>query len=355
MENMEISSNFWKDRPVFITGHTGFKGGWLALWLAHMGANVYGYSLEPPTKPSFFTSTKLEKHLTKSYIENILDLKRLTQLMNEVRPSVVFHMAAQSLVRRSYTLPLETFTTNVIGTINVLEAARHTQGIQAIINITSDKCYENKELTLPYLENNKLGGNDPYSSSKACSELVTSAYRKSFLSDLGIKAATARAGNVIGGGDWATDRLIPDFLKSLDTSKILQIRSPNSIRPWQHVLEPLSGYLILAEKLIKEGDFFADSWNFGPGENNEKSVSWIANHLCSKIPGATWQADINLQVHEAEILKLDSSKAQKQLGWTPLWSIENALEKTIKWYEDWKKGSQMTDISLNQIENYINS
>mgnify|MGYP001261336810 CR=1 FL=1 len=347
-----MNSSFWKNRNVFLTGHSGFKGGWTALWLSNMGANVYGYSLQPSTKPSFFEATKLDKQISKSTFANILDLKNLVQAMKIAKPSVVIHMAAQSLVRESYKLPVDTYMNNVIGTVNVLEASRQIETIKAIINVTTDKCYENQERTKPYSENDRLGGHDPYSSSKACSELVTTSYRKSFLSDLNIYLASVRSGNVIGGGDWANDRLIPDFFKALNKNETLRIRSPNAIRPWQHVLEPISGYLMLAEKLITEGNKYSEAWNFGPEENETKKVSQIAEYLCSKIKGSRFEIENSLQPHEAQLLKLDSSKAKTKLAWKNQWNLEITLNKTIEWYQAWRNQEDMKDISISQINCY---
>ena len=343
---------FWKDRNVFLTGHTGFKGGWISLWLSRMGAKVYGYSLAPPTSINFFESIKLENLLSESSIENILDLKMLTQAMKAAKPSVVIHMAAQPLVRDSYNFPIETFKTNIIGTANVLEAARHTENVKAIINVTTDKCYENHEQTLPYQENDRLGGRDPYSSSKACAELVSTAYRKSFFKDSGIHLATVRGGNVIGGGDWASDRLIPDFFRALEAGNSIQIRSPNAIRPWQHVLEPISGYLMLAKKLVTDGENYAEAWNFGPDENDSRSVSQIVEHLCDKIKGSSWNIENISQLHEAGLLKIDSSKAKSRLDWVHQWNIETALNKTIDWYQAWRSREDLIFITNAQIDLY---
>ena len=351
---MELGSSFWKNRSVFLTGHTGFKGGWMTMWLTKMGAKVNGYSLAAPTTPNFFLETRLEERLSSSTIGDIQNYSSLKSAMSFAKPSVIIHMAAQSLVRRSYKLPIETFKTNIIGTANLLEAARKIEGVEAIVNITTDKCYENKEQLKPYLENDKLGGHDPYSSSKACAELVSSAYRNSFLKERGIKIATVRAGNVIGGGDWATDRLIPDFLRANDAGKKLIIRFPNAVRPWQHVLEPLSGYLLLAEKLVTIGDSYAEPWNFGPQENDIKAVSWIIDYLVKKIPNAKWEIDKIEQPHEAKLLVLDSSKAKLRLGWSQKLPLEIALDKTIEWHQAWKNNQSMTEFSMSQINFYEN-
>jgi CDP-glucose 4,6-dehydratase len=343
---------FWKNRSVFLSGHTGFKGGWLALWLSELGAKVHGYSLEMPSNPNFFSEINLEDRMESSTIGDIRDLDKLISAMNTSKASVVIHMAAQSLVRESYNAPLETFTTNIIGTVNVLEAVRKAETVEAIVNITTDKCYDNKEWFWPYRENDRLGGHDPYSSSKACAELISSSYRKSYLMESGTHLASVRAGNVIGGGDWGKDRLIPDLFRAIDTGKTLRIRSPNSVRPWQHVLEPLSGYLMLAEKLILNGEKFAEAWNFGPLESDSKEVSWIVEHLCKKIPKSVWVLDDSIKFHEAGFLKLDSTKAKTKLGWEPRWSLEIALDKTLDWYQSWKKNQSMAEISIEQIKAY---
>jgi len=355
LENLVIDNKFWSVRSVFITGHTGFKGGWLSYWLSQMGAKVHGYSLEPQTNPNFFRVCNLEKHLESSTIGNILDFKHLHKTLDQTSPEVVFHLAAQPLVRESYSSPIVTFETNVIGTANVMEACRSVPSIKAIVNITTDKCYENKEWTLPYRENDRLGGHDPYSASKACAEITAAAYRDSFLTDANMNLASVRAGNVIGGGDWAADRLIPDFLRALDIGEILTIRSPNAVRPWQHVLEPLSGYLMLSEKLFSEGNTFAEAWNFGPNDDDAKSVSWIVNQLCDRTPGAKWQTDNAQQPHEAGMLKLDSRKAKTRLGWNPRWNLEMALNKTIEWHQAWRKGDDMAAFTSAQLQAYINT
>lgn len=320
-----------------------------------MGARVHGYALAPPTKPSFFEETQLEKKIASSTIGDIRDCKDLFQAIQTANPSIVIHMAAQPLVRQSYISPVDTFSTNLIGTVNLLEAARNTDSVQAIVNVTTDKCYENQEWLWPYRESDRLGGHDPYSSSKACAELASAAYRKSFLADAGVHLATVRAGNVIGGGDWATDRLIPDFLRAIDAGETMYVRSPNAIRPWQHVLEPLSGYLILAEELVKQGADYADTWNFGPEDGDAKSVSWIVNYLCEEFPGSEWHLDSEQPSHEAGLLKLDSSRAKVKLRWAGRWSLEVALQNTIVWHRAWKEGRNMEKLSCDQIESYCAS
>jgi CDP-glucose 4,6-dehydratase len=352
---MVIDNKFWSDRSVFITGHTGFKGGWLSFWLSQMGARVHGYSLESPTTPNFFSICNLEKNLESSTIGNILDFHDLHSALDQRSPEVVFHLAAQPLVKKSYSSPLSTLETNVIGTANIMEACRSVPSIKAIVNITTDKCYENKEWTWPYRENDRLGGHDPYSASKACAEIAAASYRDSFLADANIHLASVRAGNVIGGGDWAADRLIPDFLRALDIGEILTIRSPNAVRPWQHVLEPLSGYLMLAEKLFIEGNAFAEAWNFGPNDDDAKSVGWIVNQLCDRTPGAKWQTENVQHPHEAGLLKLDSSKAKTRLGWNPRWNLDMALNKTIEWHHAWRKGDDMAAFTSAQLQAYTNT
>jgi CDP-glucose 4,6-dehydratase len=351
MEGLGMNPAFWSGRRVFITGHTGFKGSWLSLWLQELGAQVTGYALEPPTQPNLFELARLGSAMT-SVIGDIRDLPTFRAALIDARPEVVFHLAAQPLVRESYRDPVGTYATNVLGTVHLLEALRHTPGVRAVVNVTTDKCYENREWLWPYRENEPLGGADPYSSSKACVELVTAAYRTSFLNTAGIHLASARAGNVIGGGDWATDRLIPDFLRALDENRTLKIRSPQAIRPWQHVLEPLGGYLILAEKLHESGAEFAEAWNFGPDDNDARPVRWIVEHLGLQMPNADWQADATPQPHEANALKLDSSKSRARLGWRPRWDLETALNQTLAWHLAWRQGADMTAFSLRQIHAY---
>jgi len=352
MDNVVINRQFWRGKKIFITGHTGFKGGWLALWLADMGAEVHGYALEPPTEPNFFTLCKLSKYLKSHTIADIRNADALAYAIQNVKPEIVFHLAAQPLVRYSYENPIETYSTNVMGTVNLFESVRQTRSIKAILNVTTDKCYENREWVWPYRENESMGGFDPYSSSKACSELVTSAYRRSYFSQMNVHLASARAGNVIGGGDWATDRLIPDFLRSLHQKKTLTIRSPGALRPWQHVLEPLSGYLMLVEVLYTKGESFSEAWNFGPDDADACTVEWIMNRLCELRTEAKWKIDSNLQMHEAYVLKLDSSKSKALLGWRSRWNLNQSLEKVLEWDTAWQKKDDMTKVSLDQIHTY---
>jgi len=355
LEGLVINPEFWRGKRVFLTGHTGFKGGWLALWLTKMGAQVFGYSLEPPSQPNLFSILKLEKRLAVSSIADIREAEALERAMADSQPDIVMHLAAQPLVRYSYREPAETFAVNVMGTVNLLQAVRSVDTASAVVNVTTDKCYENKEWVWPYRENEALGGYDPYSSSKACAEMVSAAYRQSFLNEAGVPLATARAGNVIGGGDFAEDRLIPDFLRATDAGENLIIRSPEAVRPWQHVLEPLAGYLSLAQLLSEVGVGYAEAWNFGPDESDAKTVKWIAEALCSRIPGAAWEHDGSPQVHEALALRLDSSKAKSRLQWRPRWNLQSALEMTLSWHQAWRSGKDMYAVTCEQIDAYMAS
>lgn len=350
-----MSPGFWHGRRIFLTGHTGFKGGWLALWLQSMGAEVHGYALEPPTTPSFFFEAQVGDGMASSTMGDIRECSRLRECMQASRPEVVFHLAAQSLVRYSYTRPSETYAVNVMGTVHLLEAVRMTPEVKAVVNVTTDKCYENREWVWGYREDEPMGGFDPYSSSKGCAELVTAAYRRSFFDPAGTAVASARAGNVIGGGDWAADRLIPDFLRAADAGHILTVRSPLATRPWQHVLEPLAGYLTLAERLSTEGLPFAGAWNFGPMDEDARCVQWIVERLADLRGDIRWQCDDNAQPHEAHYLKLDSSKARHLLQWAPLWRIGTALERTMQWHSAWRSGQAMRDCSLTQISDYVSA
>lgn len=352
LEVLAMTRHFWNDKRVFVTGHTGFKGGWLSLWLQSLGAKVFGYALDAPTDPHLFGVACVGQGLAGNTVADIRDLPALTQAMQAAQPEVVFHLAAQSLVRHSYAAPAETYAVNVMGTVNLLEAVRATPGVRAVVNVTTDKCYDNHERVWAYREGEALGGRDPYSSSKACSELVTAAYRNSFLNATGVALASARAGNVIGGGDWAADRLIPDFLRALDAGATLRIRSPNAVRPWQHVLEPLSGYLVLAERLFSDQQPFAEAWNFGPSDEDARPVRWLVERLVSKTPGASFTCDATLQPHEATHLKLDSGKARTRLNWQPRWRLATALDKTLEWHAAWHSGQDMRAVSLAQIAEF---
>ena len=349
----KVNPTFWNGKKVFVTGHTGFKGSWLSLWLLKMGAIVKGFALEPNTNPSLFIAAKLSSDM-ESEIFNILDLKQLTKSMLNFNPDVLIHMAAQPLVRHSYNDPVETYTTNVIGTVNVLEAARKCKNLKSIISVTSDKCYENKEWSWGYRENEPMGGYDPYSSSKGCAELVTSAYRNSFfISNDTPNLASARAGNVIGGGDWAEDRLIPDILRSFENNIPVVIRNPMATRPWQHVLEPLAGYMILAEHLFDIGSDYSEGWNFGPNDNDCKSVNWILNKMVEKWGnGVSWIHDKNNNPHEAGYLKLDCSKAASKLNWHPKWDLEFTLHSIINWHQNYLSGKNIQEECLKEIFNY---
>jgi CDP-glucose 4,6-dehydratase len=346
-----IDRAFWQGKRVFLTGHTGFKGSWLSLWLASLGAEVKGYALNPPTSPSLFDEAKVGEVID-SQIGDIRDQDVLYESMLEFNPDILIHMAAQPLVRYSYNAPIETYEVNVIGTAKVLEVARSCSNLKAIVNITTDKCYENDERSQGYKEDDPMGGYDPYSSSKGCAELVASAYRNSFLQEQGIGLASVRAGNVIGGGDWADDRLIPDILRSFEKSESVIIRNPKATRPWQHVLEPLSGYLILVQKLYENQNEYAEGWNFGPNEQDIKPVDWILDEMILKWPGSSWKLDNNSNPHEARFLKLDISKAKSKLGWSPVWKLSQTLEKIVSWHQAWLNKEDMQAICLAEIKEY---
>lgn len=351
MENLGLDRDFWKNKNVFVTGHTGFKGSWLSLWLNQMGANVYGYALEPETEISLYKNLYAHNIYARSNLNDIRNSKQLLDALNESQAEIVFHLAAQSLVRRSYENPKDTYEINLLGTINLFEAIRNLSTVSTIINITTDKCYDNTESTWPYREIDTLGGIDPYSNSKSCVELCTQCYRKSFFNKQGVYIANARAGNVIGGGDWSKDRLIPDFFKSLNDNQSISLRSPNSIRPWQHVLEPIYGYMLLAQSLYKDGKAFSGAWNFGPDSDHSKSVLWVINKLKELNPKALIKFDENEGPYESKVLKLDSSKAKEKLKWKPRWNISRALEETSAWYN---YNNNIIDISINQINSYLN-
>jgi len=348
---------FWRGKRVFLTGHTGFKGSWLSLWLQRLGAELTGYALKPPTTPSLFEAGRVADGM-RSIEGDIRDLAHLTRAMQEASPEIIIHMAAQSLVRYSYQNPVETYSINVMGTVHILEAVRVAQGVKAVVNITTDKCYENREWVWGYRESDPMGGYDPYSNSKGCAELVSSAYRSSFFnaddySKHGVALATVRAGNVIGGGDWALDRLIPDTVAAFGQGKPVHIRNPHAIRPWQHVMEPLRGYLMLAEKLVEHGPDYAEAWNFGPAEEDAKPVGWIVEKMAERWgDGAEWQLDADEHPHEAGYLKLDISKARSQLFWNPALRLEDALNLIIDWARRYKKGADARELTLEQIEYY---
>jgi CDP-glucose 4,6-dehydratase len=349
-----VQKDFWNGKRVFLTGHTGFKGAWLALWLESLGARVTGFSLDIPTQPNFFQIV----HGGRSVVDHrgdVRDLAVLSKQLHQADPEIVFHLAAQSLVRPSYEDPVGTYATNVLGTVNLFEAVRKSRSVRAVINVTSDKCYQNFETSHAYTEQDRFGGNDPYSSSKGCAELVTAAYRHSFFTQPGSPGvASARAGNVIGGGDWSTDRLIPDCIRAFSAGEALVIRNPSSIRPWQHVLEALRGYLLLAQMVHDAPQQFSEGFNFGPEASDAQPVSYLAQALCER-----WGEGANYRVaecgegaglHEAQFLRLDSSHAQKKLGWRPLLSLSQALDLTVGWYKAFYRGASMRDESLKQLD-----
>ncbi len=353
----KVVASFWSGKKVFLTGHTGFKGTWLSLWLKKMGAQVTGYALAPQ-EPSLFTFTKIENEIH-SIFGDVRDLEKLKNSMVAANPEIIIHMAAQPLVRASYEIPVETYATNVMGTVHVFEAARSLQNLRAVVNVTTDKVYENKERTQGYEETDALGGYDPYSNSKACSELVTASYLQSFFNPkeytkhkVGI--ATARAGNVIGGGDWATDRIIPDLFRSFSKKEVAIIRNPQAVRPWQHVLDPLSGYLVLAQKLCADGARFSQAFNFGPRNDDSMAVEEMVSEI-SKLwgEGASYQVKDHSGPHETQLLKLDCSKANSVLDWQPKLSIQSALVKTVAWQKEFSKNTvQAKELCLRQIEEY---
>jgi len=346
------------NKKILVTGHTGFKGSWMCMILNTLGANVYGFALDPPTSPSLYETANVELGI-KSYIGNIQDLDLFKKVIKEIKPHAIIHMAAQALVRESYTNPVETYATNVLGTVNLFEAIRHEKSIRAVLNITTDKCYKNNEWEWGYRETDELDGYDPYSNSKSCSELVTSSFRNSFFNpkqynDHGVAIATARAGNVIGGGDWAKDRLIPDFIRAITNNEQIALRNPKAIRPWQHVFAPLTGYIKLLIKLLNNGPEYAEAWNFGPGEEDIKDVKWIISTIC-KFWGdnSSFIIDKNVHPHETQYLKLDSSKARTRLNWTSNWDIETSLSYIVDWHKAYNNGFNMREFSDKQIENYL--
>lgn len=350
-----MDATFWSGRRVFLTGHTGFKGSWLSLWLQSLGAEVTGYALAPIAGENLFDIAHVGQGMH-SVLADLRDLPTLAAKMKAAAPEIVIHMAAQALVRESYVAPLETYAVNVMGTANVLEAVRATPSVKAVVSVTTDKCYENREWNWGYRESDNLGGYDPYSSSKACAELVTDAYRSSFFNpelyaQHGVAIASARAGNVIGGGDWARDRLIPDLLSAIGRGEPVRIRNPHAVRPWQHVLEPLSGYLSLAEKLVScDGSSFGEAWNFGPSDDDARTVQWIVECMTERWGvNASWVRDEQPQPHEASYLKLDCSKARARLGWKPRWNLASALSAIIDWQRSYSASDDMRLKTLEQI------
>jgi len=352
-----MNPTFWQGKRVLLTGHTGFKGSWLSLWLQAIGAQVIGYALAPPTNPSLFEIAEVAQGMT-SVIGDIRDLAKLQAVFAEHQPEIVIHMAAQPLVRYSYQNPVETYSTNVMGTVHLLEAVRNTPDVKVVVNITTDKCYENREWVWGYRENEPMGGFDPYSNSKGCAELVNAAYRSSFFNadnyaQHGVATATVRAGNVIGGGDWAQDRLIPDILSALEQGRKVDIRNPHAIRPWQHVMEPLRGYLTLAEKLFEHGPSFGEGWNFGPNDEDSKSVGWIVEQMAALWgTDPQWHIDTGEHPHEAHYLKLDISKARSRLDWHPALRLKDALALIIDWSKQHQAGANMRQLTLTQLQAY---
>ncbi|MEM6513120.1 MAG: CDP-glucose 4,6-dehydratase [Pseudomonadota bacterium] len=359
MEGLAMNPSFWKNKRVLITGHTGFKGAWLSLWLERLGAEVHGVSLPPKDSPNLFEKASIHSVLSHHCLD-IRNREQLGQLLTRIQPEIVFHLAAQSLVRYSYENPLETYETNVIGTLNVLEAVRAAGSVRQAIIITTDKVYENHERDAGYKEHEPLGGHDPYSSSKACAELLVSSYRRSFFPDSlfdqhKMSIASVRAGNVIGGGDWAKDRLIPDFVRAIESGSDIVIRNPSAVRPWQHVLDALSGYLALTEAMSTQPGF-AGAWNFGPAENDARPVRWIVEKMIS-LSGkqVSWSQDGGEHPHEAGYLRLDCRKANEELDWQPTWSLDSALEKVVEWHLADASGRDARETSIKQIEDYMNA
>ncbi|MFB2897996.1 CDP-glucose 4,6-dehydratase [Aerosakkonemataceae cyanobacterium BLCC-F50] len=354
-----MERNFWQKRRVLLTGHTGFKGSWLSLWLQFLGVELLGYALHPPTNPSLFEVARVAEGMT-SAIGDITDYEHLRKAIADFRPEIIIHMAAQTVVHTSYLDPVSNYNTNVMGTVHLFEAIRHVGGVKAVVNVTSDKCYENREWVWGYRENDPLGGYDPYSSSKACAEIVTAAYRNSFFNvsnyaEHGTAIATARAGNVIGGGDWTANGLIADIVRSFLEQKKILIRNPYATRPWQHVLDALNGYLTLAEHLYNKGPAFAEAWNFGPNESDIKPVDWIVEKMLSLWgEGVTWEKDQTCQFHESNSLSLSCSKAHLKLGWTPKMSLEDALTQIITWTKGYQTGADMRAMTIDAISQYMN-
>lgn len=352
---MNIDFNFYKNKKILITGHTGFKGSWLCLLLNKLGASVIGYALAPEkNKESLFALANIDRKVD-SHIADIRDYKKLDEVMQSSKPDIIFHLAAQPLVRDSYENPIYNYETNIMGSVNLLEASKGLESLKALVNITTDKCYENKEWIWPYREDDALGGHDPYSASKACSEIVTNSYKKSFFEKLNIGLASARAGNVIGGGDFSKDRIIPDIVRSIKNNQKVILRNPNAVRPWQHVLDVLYGYLLLGERLYKNPKEFSESFNFSPLENKEITVEEVAKKFISSIEKGSYEIDSSkANLHEATILKLDSSKSFRKLNWTPKFRAIEAISETAFWYKEYLKGSDMEELCQAEIQKYIN-
>ena len=355
----DLFGGAFRGRRVFLTGHTGFKGAWLALWLTEMGAQVTGFALVPPTTPSLFELAGVESRLARHVIGDVRDRDALAGTIADARPDIAIHLAAQPLVRLSYEQPVETFETNVMGVVHFFEAVRATDSVRVAINVTSDKCYENRESEHAYREGDAMGGFDPYSASKGCSELVTAAYRRSFLgADSAVRVASVRAGNVIGGGDWAADRIVPDCIRALTAGEPIVVRNPEAVRPWQHVLEPLSGYLLLAQKLWQhEGPAFAEGWNFGPLAAGGVPVRELVDGLVRAWGSGSWETpELAPQSHEASLLRLDCAKAQERLGWLPQWDVATTLDRTAKWYAAWHADSgSVAAASIDDLNTYVDA
>lgn len=355
LENLAISqaASFWRGRRVFLTGHTGFKGGWLALWLRRLGAEVHGFSLEPPTEPNLFSVAQVAGALAHDGRGDVRDYRALESAIEMADPEIVFHLAAQPLVRASYGEPLDTFAINAMGTANVLDVARRLTRLRALVVITTDKCYENTKGSRPYSEADALGGHDPYSASKACAEIIAASYRRSFYSQEGQAAlATVRAGNVIGGGDWAEDRLLPDCIRAFLAAEAVRLRNPGAVRPWQHVLDPLFGYLKLAEALCRDGAGYAEAWNFGPDAEGDATVGEVAQEAAALWGDGKIALDGPGGQHEAGLLRLSSTKAKSRLAWGPRWDFGRSLAETVAWYKAWHAGADMAAYSLAQIAAY---
>ena len=347
---MLVKRSLWDGRRVMVTGHTGFKGGWLALWLHELGADVTGFALPPSTNPSFFEQVRLAGLVT--HVEgDVRDLAAFERAIADARPEIVFHLAAQPLVRYGYANPVETYATNVMGTVHLLDACRRVDSVRAMVCVTSDKCYENREWVWPYRETDPMGGHDPYSSSKGAAELAIASYRRSYFAD-GPLVASGRAGNVIGGGDWAEDRLVPDIVRALLAGEAPQIRAPESVRPWQHVLDALSGYLLVGERLLDAEHAAATAWNFGPTDDDTRTVAWIADELLRVWGAEGWDAPDGPQPHEAKLLKLDCSKARSELGWHPRMRLGDALASITEWHKSVADGADPREVSLRQLQDY---
>lgn len=350
-----MDKSFWCGKRVCVTGHTGFKGAWLSFWLAELGAKVYGYSLSPENRRGAYYGLNLRERLRGESLNDVQDLQKVTEFFREVDPEVVFHLAAQPLVRRAYEKPIDTYSVNILGTANILEAARSLFTLKSIVVVTTDKCYKNLEWEWPYRETDALGGHDPYSASKACAELVVDSYRKSFLAKQGIGIATARAGNVIGGGDHSSDRLLPDFIRSIESHKQFLVRSPSAVRPWQHVIEPIAGYLLLAKRLFEtSSNLNFEALNFGPNHDDIKTVRWIVEYICEQVAESTWVVDQSDSPHEATLLSLDNSKAKAILGWKPRFDIAKALDHTLDWWRCERENGPLDTLAADQIADYVN-